>query len=327
MQPERKAVLKKYFSGDCSEEEKKIIEQILLNADNASLSEYLKTEWDSISGNVIPDHATAERRYNHILSVIGKPQRSLKVWYWAAAILLVLLTPLFYLKFRGTNNPDIKWLTVSTAAGEQKEVVLPDGSHVLLNYASSVTYPEKFGETNRKITMAGEAFFSVTKNKHKPFIVAFGNHYTQVLGTSFNIKAYPNSAQQFVTVTEGKVAVGEISKDQLHQYTVLHPNESLTLSIKQEAPQKKLLAGTDDIVSWKRKEIQFRETLLPDVVEELQRRYDVNLVVKDKPDIRMPSFTMLIKPETSLEDVLKILTMTNKISYQKIDEKIVITPN
>lgn len=321
---EPQKVLKKYFSGDCSEEEKKIIEQLLLNEDNPSFSEYLKSEWESIPVNIVADQPEAEHRFRKVLKVIGKRERNLQVWYWAAAVLLIILTPLCYFQF---NSPGLKLLTVSTKPGEQKDLVLSDGSHVWLNCASSITYEEAFGSHNRKIKMEGEVFFTVAKNEDKPFIVEFNDHYTQVLGTSFNIKAYQGDNHHRVTVIDGKVAVGEIDKDKLHQYAVLYPNESMTLSLKSDDYDKNVLSGTGNIVAWKRGEIQFHETLLPTVVAELKRWYNVDLVLKDKPGTRMPSFTVLIKPNTSLEDVLEILSMTNKISYQKIGGKIIITTN
>lgn len=329
MKPEHKAILKKYFSGECSEEEKRIIEQLLLNDDNVSFSEYLQSEWDSLPEHTITDEATAAHRYDKVLKVIGKGRRrwSMSPWYWAAAVLLIVLTPLFYMVFMKPGGGDLKWLTVSTGVGEQRELILPDGSKVWLNCESAITYPETFAGHDRKISMKGEAFFAVAKNPAKPFIVAFDKYYTKVLGTSFNIKSYGEDAQHYVTVIEGKVAVGKINGEKLQQYTTLSPDESVTFSTGSGNYEKSAIPGTANIVAWKKGEIRFLETPLPTVITELERWYNADLVLEQKTGDKAPSFTIIINPQTSLDDVLKILSMTNKISYRKINDKILITPN
>ncbi|WP_440135194.1 FecR family protein [Chitinophaga sancti] len=311
MPPDPTTQLKKYFSGECSREEQQMIEQLLLTEDNQAFSAYLQAEWEAIPTNVIPDQTLAEERYARLLKKIHK-KPDYKIWYWAAAIALLLILPLKFL-FTGTELE-----TITTGTGEHKDFVLADGSHVWLNCESSITYSKKFKERN--ITLKGEAYFSVTKDDAHPFIVSFGHYYTQVLGTSFDIKAY-GEERPMITVTEGRVSVGGNGGV---NYGILKANNRLTLSPREITLEK--VPDTMQIVAWQKGEIQFHQTKLPAVVAELERWYNTDLVIAN-PNANMPSFTVVIKPNTSLDDVLQILSMTNKISYRQADNKILITAN
>jgi ferric-dicitrate binding protein FerR (iron transport regulator) len=311
VQPDPISQLKKYFSGECSREEKRMIEQLLLNEDNTPFSAYLQAEWDALPTNVIADQTLADERYARLFKKIHpKPDR--RIWYWAAAIALLLIIPIRFLFFTS------EWITITTGTGEHKDVLLADGSHVWLNCESSITYSKDFKERN--ITLKGEAYFTVIKDDTKPFIVSFDHYYTKVLGTSFDIKSY-GAEEPVVTVTEGKVLVGVTNS---FNYGTLVAHQRLTIAPRSITLEK--IPNTSQIVAWQKGEIQFHQTTLPAVVAELERWYNTDLVIAN-PTAAMPSFTVVIKPNTSLEDVLQILSMTNKISYRKADNKIIITAN
>lgn len=326
MHPDRKTLLKKYFAGDCSEEEKKIIEQLLLTETNTSLANYLKSEWDATAEHNLDNTTLADERYKKIAAVIGtKRNNRFRTWYWAAAAVLVIGLSLAYSGWRrATFTP--QWITVTALPGEQKDLLLPDSSHVWLNSASSVTYPVVFAGDQRKVSIKGEAFFQVTKNKEKPFIVSFNNHYTRVLGTSFNIRAYTEDSTDCVTVIEGSVAVGAINKKGMEQYAVLKANHSIRFLPQTRAVEFLRLSNTQDIIAWQKGDIQFDKTFLPEVISELKRRYKANIELGNRKAVKMPSFTVRIGRQTSLNDVLEILSITNKVTYKNVNDTIVITP-
>lgn len=311
MQPDPTTQLKKYFSGECSREEKQLIEQLLLTEENTAFSAYLQAEWEALPNNVIPDQTLADARYARLLKKI-RPKPDRRIWYWAAAIALLLIIPIRFL-FTGTQ-----WETITTGTGEHKDVVLADGSHVWLNCASSITFDKQLKE--RKITLTGEAFFTVTKDDSKPFIVSFGHYYTQVLGTSFDIKAY-GTEQPVVTVTEGKVAVGVAGAS---KYDVLKANDRLI--IFSDSITKDVIPNTAQVVAWQKGELQFHQAKLTQVVAELKRWYNADLVIANPKD-PMPTFTGIFLPNTSLEEVLETMALTKMISYRKVNNKIIITAN
>lgn len=322
---DRKAILKKYFAGECSTEEKQIIEHFLLSEDNASLAEYLKSEWENTASPVLSDDAIAQQRYLRLSKQIGKhTKRPSYKWVWIAASILILLMPLLYIQLRPAT-PTVKWATVTTKSGQRKKLILADGSEVWLNAASSITYPLAFSGQNRKVEIKGEAFFHVTKNKHKPFIVAFNHYYTQVLGTSFNIKAFSENEHYQVTVVEGRVAVGEVINNRLDQHTILHRNESASLALHSNRFVKNIV-DADQLVAWKKGEIRFHLTKLPTVIADLSRWYNADIRLADTANVKMPSFTLIVKPGTSLDDVLYMLSMTNKIAYKRLNNQIIISP-
>lgn len=325
MNLDQKTVLKKYFAGQCTDEEKQFVEDFLLSEENPSLSNYLESEWNDTTPTLPQDTKQARRRFHNIQKIIGKPERSQKVWLAAAASVLILLLPLSYLLLKNSCD-DIAWQTIETSVGQRKNIELPDGTNVWLNCASSLSYPKAFEGNTRLVKIEGEAFFKVTKNKEKPFIVAFNNHYTKVLGTSFNIKAYPNTDWEYVSVIEGKVAVGKSSQHTQQQYTVLVANERAALSTHSDQFLKSVNQDTKSEVTWRSGALRFQQTSLSDVLAELQRRYNAKLILKQDKNTAMPSFTASIRPDTSLDEVLKILSMTEKITYEKKDDKYIISP-
>lgn len=333
MNAEQKTILKKYFSGECSKEERLIIERLYLTDDNPAFAGYLRTEWENLPQHPIIDEAVAMKRYANISKLIGKRKRkSNNAYFWmrAAAILLLVLAPVCYLILNSNKTltaPVQSWVTITTGIGQQKSLVLTDGSRVWLNCASSVSFPKDFGNNKRLVKIKGEALFKVVKDKNKPFIVEFKNHYTQVLGTSFNVEAYTEQISDRITVIEGRVAVGKVNKGKLRQYTVLNANESAVLPVNSDLFEKTAVNSSKEAIAWKNGEILFRMAKLPEVIAELRRWYNVDLVLQAPPGADMPSFTILLKSKTPLDDVLKMLSMTNRLSYKKIDNKIIVTPD
>ncbi|RXG11552.1 FecR family protein [Leeuwenhoekiella aestuarii] len=328
MKEKQKEVLKRYFLGLGTTEERELIERFLLNSNNKELSDHLRQEWEKLPEFISTDSKKADARYKKL--VIRKfRQSSRHAWYWSAAIFLVLIsTGLGYQYIKHSNfnqqlTKDVAWITVSTEVGEQKEIVLPDGSDVFLNYNTSISYPEIFDSETRSVRIIGEAHFEVVKNEKKPFIVCFDDNYTRVLGTSFNIKAYPNSANLDITLIEGKVEVGHIETKGYKKFSILNPNEGL--SIRTDNSFKKYtLDNLNGITSWKSGDLYFRQENISEVVKELRRRFEDSIVIKDSPHSKTSTFTTSIKARTSLEDILKILSLTNKLEYNKINDVIYI---
>ncbi|UGU16452.1 DUF4974 domain-containing protein [Sinomicrobium kalidii] len=328
MKQDSKSILQRYFSGKCSPEEKQIIEDFLLQEDNASLSEYLESTWETTAGSTLNDEEEAGKRYQRLRATLYRG-KSKRVWIRAAAVAAVLIT--VSLSLVGVNSgkhAEKQWVTLTTAAGEHKNIVLPDSSRVWLNCASSVRYPETFDGPYREVHISGEAFFEVTKNREKPFIAVFGDHQVRVLGTSFDIKAYPDAEYHHVTLVEGRVNVEQKTNgEEPPSYAVLQPNERLVLSASGQSFQKQVLDHAEHAIAWKKGEIRFHKAGLQEVVRELRRWFDADIVLKSPAESRDITFTAVIKPGASVDDVLKILGMTRKISYEKKNRQIVITPN
>lgn len=160
--------------------------------------------------------------------------------------------------------------------GQKLTMRLPDGSKVILNSESKLTYSLPF-VSNRKVDLIGEAFFEVARDEQNPFIVQSGYVTTKVLGTSFNIKSYPGNGKNSIAVLTGKVEVSDNQGNKAY----LTPNERGVFNLK----EKQLLIGPFSMeteIGWKDGLMAFDNTPIPDVFAQLERWYGIEVTIKDK---------------------------------------------
>ena len=330
MKPDRDGILQKYFSGQCTSEEKQFVEECILNKDNVLLDDYLSAEWDACAGKRVNPVPEADRRYKSINKRIRKKRDTdrRRIWGVAASVIALLGITGYFLMQLFYPVPG-KQFVVSTGAGEQREVILPDSTVVWLNCVSSITYPESFSGDYREVKVNGEALFEVTKNPHRPFVVNFNEHYTKVLGTVFTVRSYPGEHNDMVTLVEGSVAVGEKQPDALKEYAVLIPGERITISDSIENNfARSRIQDIASVASWKRGELRFHKTPLNMVAKDLQRWYGRDIILEKRGQHAVNgnmTLTSIIKPGTGLEEVLEILSLTHKIAYTRKGDKIIIT--
>lgn len=176
--------------------------------------------------------------------------------------------------------------TMSTPNGRQFRVVLPDGTKVWLNAASSITYPTAFGDKERRVRITGEVYFEVTKDKMHPFRVESAGQLTEVLGTSFNINAYSNAGEITTTLLEGSV---RLQKE--NAMALLDPGQQVV--INQSGADKttgfrKINANIEQVMAWKNGLFNFRDQSLFEVMQQLERWYDIEVEYEQTiPDIKL----------------------------------------
>lgn len=193
--------------------------------------------------------------------------------------------------------------------GQKSTVILPDGTKVYLNSGSVLRYDNFFGKKYRTLKLVGEAFFEVSRNEKLPFIIETGDVEVKVLGTKFNVMAYPEDDYIETIVAEGKVTVTEI-----------HGQSSLNLLANQKATFHKSsqLLLLNDVnpelhISWKENLLTFDNENFSDVIKKLERWYGVDIQVEGTDSI-MDRFTLTIKSE-SLREVLELISLTTDIEY------------
>lgn len=170
------------------------------------------------------------------------------------------------------NHEDV---TLSVPAGKTAKVILDDGTLVTLNAGSQLTFPHHFREgEQREVKLLGEAFFEVTHNESRPFIVNTEELQTKVLGTKFNVRCFPKESCQ-VTLVEGSVLV---SHDD--QMAYLNPDE--TVSLKNEKFLETSPADMDHALGWLSGEFYFDGQSLRDIMTEIGRWYNLNVVFAEK---------------------------------------------
>lgn len=199
------------------------------------------------------------------------------------------------------KNKEVMWNTMSTPRGGQYQLILPDGTHVWLNAASSITYPTAFTGNKREIKIKGEVFLEVAKNKQKPFFVNINDKSSiRVLGTSFNINSYDNEENITTTLVEGSIQI----------------NKNIVLKPGQQAVQ---LKAADDIVvseadvekalAWKNGWFNFNGASLYDVMRQLERWYDID--VKYEGEIPQVTFKGKMDKGVTLTGMLNIFSALN----------------
>jgi ferric-dicitrate binding protein FerR (iron transport regulator) len=175
-----------------------------------------------------------------------------------------------------TGDGTASYNTMTTPKGRQFQLVLPDGTNVWLNAASSITYPTSFSGNERKVSVTGEAYFEVAKNATQPFKVSIQNSNTiEVLGTHFNVNAYNDDGLTRTTLLEGKIKVGQV---------ILLPGEQVvaegnaTVSIDRSVQ-------TAQVVAWKNGLFHFSKTSLQLVMKQLERWYNVDVQYTGTPPV------------------------------------------
>lgn len=208
---------------------------------------------------------------------------------------------LSYGKATGTT---VSYNTLSTPNGRQFKLVLPDGSKVWLNAASSIRYPTAFTDKQRKVEIDGEAYFEITKNEAQPFIVSKEAVDMTVLGTSFNAKLYKNEAVAAITLVTGKL---QVQQQSLEKALVLNPGTQAIL--KDNKMSLNTTPDLNDVLAWKDGKFSFNKAGVEEVMNQLSRWYDVSIRYEGKIPVR--SFTGKIPMDLQLSEVLELLSKNN----------------
>lgn len=251
-----------------------------------------KNQFDLEQDNAVSLHSTKFR----LLQFIPK-------WAYYAAASMIMIVGILYLF---TKEPTIKSIAkkqpelneISTRLGSKSQVKLPDGSVVWLNGGSKLTYQKDFGKTIREVNLTGEGYFDVVKNKEVPFIINTKSIRIKVLGTVFNVKAYPEDKQTETSLIKGKIEV--TIKNRPDDKIILSPNEKLIVKnelIEAQKKQKtidflpavsinKLKFITPDSTvaenQWVENKLVFRDQTLEEVAIMMERWYNMKIEIQSE---------------------------------------------
>ncbi len=205
----------------------------------------------------------------------------IRFYKYAAVVLFAVLlgSAGYYFGFRN-KTPEIYSEVIAAEKQVISEYTLPDGSVVALNSGSKLVFPKRFTGNTREVSITGEAFFDVKPDASKPFIINAGNAQVKVLGTSFNVSAYPENETVEVVVATGKVQVTERNGESLNEnnQVLLVPGEKGTLFSKNSLLEKSENTNLN-YLSWKTHNFVFNESDLQDVFSCLEKAYHVDIKV------------------------------------------------
>lgn len=302
-------IVDKYVRKEASDSEKLLVDRFFQVLENGE-----EPEW-SLSKEEVKE-----------MEMLGRIKQSIKdheastksLWFskrfiWrAASILIVFASAVWYF----SHPPETTIITRATNKGEKARLTLADGSHVTLNAESSLTYPENFdGMDTRKVDLTGEAFFDITKNKNQPFVIGAGKLETMVLGTSFNINAYPENDLISVTVKTGKV---RISSKEDNEFLLLTPGEEGAFSLATGALSRKEI-NPSRIAEWQNGTLRFTNHTIYEMIPDLERWYGVTITCKEKK--KNACKLKLAFEDLSFSQAMKQLELTAGIKYIKVSDK------
>ena len=316
-------LLIRLFSGEADTVEKKRISDWLdLSAENKKLYSDLREIWLSSGIETNADNYDLESAILKFRDQINKDQniqrkqinfdRFLK---YAAILAVALLLPFSY--YMGTrNNSGDSITTISCAYGDKSSIVLPDSSHVWLNSGSTLTFSSNF-KNGRKVSLEGEAFFDVSKDKNHPFQVKTTDVQIEVLGTKFNLKAYPDEKSVSTTLVEGSVNIS--SK---YGSALMKPDQKLVFDKGSKELVVQTLTDTAPETEWKDGRFVFRNESLAELKSKLERWFDVDIVFGDE-QVKNRRFTGVLSRESILEAV-SYFDRSNYVSCSIQGNKIII---
>jgi ferric-dicitrate binding protein FerR (iron transport regulator) len=331
-------LIARYFSGEIAEDElHQLSDWLIADAGHEELfRQYQKTwmliekqkvqsaidpgqEWVSLQSKMKPNTTRNETPKVIQLNSDIKNRQSIFLTGWkVAAAVVVLMVSSFLLYNYFTKPSEI----VVTANAGNIEQVLPDGSLVSLHAGSQIIYPEKFSSGTRNIELKGEAYFKVSHDKTKPFIVASGDARVEVLGTEFNVNTNSPAGNIEVVLTSGKVSV--YYREKPTENALLLPGEKAELLTGQKFIRKE--NNTDpNYMAWKTRVLVFENEILGRVVQTLQHVYQSPITLSDQQlgECRVTaSFN-----DQSLESVLQVLTETLDLQVKTDGKNINISGN
>jgi len=314
-------LIARFLTGEPSEEEKLLVRK-KMEEDNSFRKTYFEMSeiLNVADADAVSDKFNVNKAIERFLSrtkqaenKIPKNKALILISYFTGVAAAVLLA-IFILKF----NIENKKIEVNTANNILHNIVLPDGTKIDLNRNTKFQYFKKF-KKQREVFLAGEAYFSVKKLPSSPFIVNIGNICVKVLGTSFNIKAYPGQQEIIVTVNSGQVQFYLKNNDKIK--IILTAGETGKFSAETGK-----FTGSKNIdlnyASWKTNIITFDKTKFSDAIDVLQQQYNAKISLQNKT-LGNCKITATFDNQT-LDSILNMLEISFDLSVIKNDSIILV---
>jgi len=221
----------------------------------------------------------------------------------------------------GSTN-EVLYNTLTTPRGRQYRLTLADGTRVWLNAASSLRYPTAFSGSQRRVEVTGEAYFEVARDSKHPFVIGTGRSAeVQVLGTHFNINAYPDEDEWRTTLLEGSVRVTLAGTDE--KALELAPGQQGVLQGERDIILIQH-ADVDAAVAWKNNRFIFDGNDIQEVMRQLARWYDVEVVYRGQPTGEQ--FIGTIGRFENISSILRMLERTHTVSFSVVGRTVTVMP-
>ncbi|RLJ69582.1 FecR family protein [Pedobacter alluvionis] len=315
-------LLVRFMQGKCNAEESILVKKFLLQPKwQRALDELLDEDFKNFEVD-LPDEELSNawnRRFQE--KYIADPVRPLwrRPWLgYAAACIVMFSIGLYFFntnKTAGEKQVVAAMLQTLNPRGQRSRILLPDSSVVYLGAESRIRYPEKFGLGNREVSLTGEAFFEITKDRAHPFIIHTGEVQTKVLGTSFKVDAFEGKNLS-VSVATGKVQVSKkiAGTDSLQSLAVLVPGQVVKWNVKTQTAAVDIV-DAEGVRDWKDGTMTFVAASVSDIAENLERWYNVKINFEDRKTANY-HVSLIVKGTDPLTHTLDIICNTTHLHYK-----------
>lgn len=302
----------RFLKNKCSKDDLESVIELFHSPEKAQfLDEKMHSHWDSIPNEeaYCDLDNTLYRIHYKISQSENENQRRFSLLGYLSRIAAVLFIPMLlisgYLLINKASKLAVQQ-TISTPLASRTTFELPDGSKIWLNSGPTISFPVKFDGKSREVKLTGQAYFDIVKNKN-PFVVEANGFFIKVLGTAFDVSAYPGE-DAVVTLERGKVNIGTATK---HEASLL-PGQQAIIN-KSEGTIEKHEVDSRSFVAWKENRLTFVDEPLEKVVACLERWYNLDIEIEEE-SIRNLKVNGVIEYE-SINEVLELLEITAPIRY------------
>jgi transmembrane sensor len=321
-------ILIKYFDGECSEEEKKQLDFWLQDEKNRAEFELVKKIWSAQAPELPePDVEAAlnnvwkgiknyhSRRSTDIYRPDFAPSKSESKNFFsrdmvrAAAIILAFVIGVYFIG-KYFNTPET--ISILVAKTKTQSVTLYDGSKVKLDAGSRFSYPEKFIEDTRTVSLSGEGYFEITPDPKHPFVILTREAKITVLGTKFNVRSWDESEKVTVAVADGKVNLSSLENE---GDSVVISKGFVSSITEGENPLKPVQTDVNEYLSWQNKEKSFQSVTFREIADQLERWYDLKFVMPN--DSYYDEILTINITNTSVEEILNLVSTVMNMSYTR----------
>ena len=282
---------------------------VRLNDDDFEEARMYK-EWHDTSSHVDP--VVVKKMYDGIRQKIYIRKINYKTWLNVAALVVILIVSSVFVNKIFDKKYFKNDMTICVAKGQKADVTLPDGSHVWVNSGSTLRWGSRFNNEERIVLLTGEAYFDVAKNKNAPFIVHSKDFSVRALGTSFNVKAYPEDDQFSVVLIEGEVEAGNESNR-----LKLIPNQKIVYHRLSGDIKKTDVADGTLYAGWIKNKLSFDSETFESIASTLERSYNVNIVLESS-SLKNTRYSGTLD-NSDLESVLHSFSLTSPLLYRVED--------
>jgi ferric-dicitrate binding protein FerR (iron transport regulator) len=301
------SLFEKFFSGQSVEDENKALEQLLDNGGEGAFDEYCHKKWEENECR-IPSSVKSRIRRNLYDALPRVKRRYIAAAVAAFAAAVVILGIMLWSDHADSvSDPEI--FEIVAERGQKSSVTLPDGSRVMINSASTISYTSDYNVKERNVFLSGEAYFDVASNADIPFVVHADKVSVTALGTEFNVKAYAEDPYVVTTLVEGSVRTEAGT-----QYELLTRAQEASYNKEADVLLAYDVKDISRAVPWIRNELLFENESLADIAVTLERMYNVTIVFEDEA-AKGYSYTGLIR-NNSLQNVLELISSTSPVGYK-----------